>query len=415
MADDVTWTARITGAWRWFRAFMLTESGGGLLLILAAIAAVIVANSAFAPIYDRLLEVRVAIRIGPAGLSKSLIHWVNDGLMALFFLLVGLEIKREVRIGALSEPRELVLPGVAAVCGMVVPAAIYAAINHDNPGALRGWAVPAATDIAFALGVLAVLGSRVPLALKVLLTTIAVIDDIGAILIIALFYTGDIEPNWLATAGGAFALMLILNRTGMNKNWPFLILGVILWFCVLRSGIHATLAGVVTALVVPLGDHADRAQSPLRRLEEHLRPRVSLVILPLFAFCNAGVTLAPLSLSSLTEPIPLGIIAGLVLGKPIGILGGAAAATALGIARLPERTHWGGLAAVSILAGIGFTMSLFIGGLGFDANEAINAVRLGVLSASLIAAVIGLTALVIAFPAPKEEAPAGAEGPPEAG
>lgn len=323
--------------------------------------------------------------------------WINDGLMAFFFLLVGLEIKREIMEGSLSQPSQVALPIAGAVGGMAVPAVLYVAFNWSDPVALRGWAIPAATDIAFSLGVLAALGSRVPLALKVFLTTLAIVDDLGSILIIAIFYTDHLSALALALAGLFIAGLAILNATGVRRLAPYLVLGALLWVSVLKSGVHATLAGVVLALFIPLkpaGD-ADEAR-PAIRLEHAIKPWSAWFIMPVFAFANAGLPLAGLSLASLAAPLPLGIVAGLFLGKQIGIMLGAGLLIVLGIAAMPAGGSWGRLYGVAILGGIGFTMSLFIGTLAFDDAAHHAEVRLGVLAGSLLSALVGYAALRLA-------------------
>ncbi len=385
---------------RTLRAFVAHESAGGVLLALAAVAALALANSPLAFLYDAFLDTPVEVRAGTLHIAKPLLLWINDGLMALFFFLVGLEIKREVIEGELSEVRQVMLPAFAAVGGMAVPAAIYAAINVGNPVALAGWAIPAATDIAFALGVLSLLGKRVPVGLKMFLLTLAILDDLGAIVIIALFYAGDLAPASLAVAAAALVALFTLNRFNVTRLAPYLFVGLVLWVSVLKSGVHATLAGVALAFFIPLWSNGDGSQSLLRRLEQDLRPLVVFAILPLFAFANAGVSLHGVGLATLIAPVPLGIAAGLLVGKTIGVFAASWLVVQFGFARLPEGADWRAMFGVAVLCGIGFTMSLFIAGLAFEGagSEYVVQTRLGVLLGSLAAAVIGLTILRAVLP-----------------
>ena len=382
------------------REFLTSEAGGGLVLIAVAALALIVANSPLAPGYFAALEAK----LGPL----SLLHWINDALMAGFFLLVGLEIKRELLDGQLSSwPRRL-LPGLCAAGGMIVPALIYSAFQTGNAGTLRGWAIPTATDIAFALGILALLGNRVPISLKVFLTALAIIDDLGAVLIIALFYTADLAFGWLAAAGAALAALVALNRARVTRLAPYLLVGAILWFFVLNSGVHATLAGVALALSIPLTrspGRPDAEDSPLHLLEHGIHFPVALVIVPLFGFANAGVSFAGMSWSSLGEPVPSGIVAGLFLGKMVGVFVPAWAAIRLGLVDCPEDSTMAQLFGVAVLCGIGFTMSLFIGLLAFPgAPQYQDQVKLGVLAGSLVSAVVGLAILRFVSAEPRHEA-----------
>ena len=385
---------------RTLRAFVAHESAGGVLLALAAVAALALANSPVAFLYDAFLDTPVEVRAGTLHVAKPLLLWINDGLMALFFFLVGLEIKREVIEGELSEVRQVMLPAFAAVGGMAVPAAIYAAINVGNPVALAGWAIPAATDIAFALGVLSLLGKRVPVGLKMFLLTLAILDDLGAIVIIALFYAGDLAPASLAVAAVALVALFTLNRSNVVRLAPYLFVGLVLWVSVLKSGVHATLAGVALAFFIPLRSNGDGSQSLLRRLEQDLRPLVVFAILPLFAFANAGVSLHGVGLATILAPVPLGIAAGLLVGKTIGVFAASWLVVQLGFARLPEGADWRAMFGVAVLCGIGFSMSLFIAGLAFEGagSEYVVQTRLGVLLGSLAAAVIGLTILRAVLP-----------------
>lgn len=344
-----------------FREFLDGEAAGGIILIAAAALALIVANSPLAETYFAALHAY----LGPL----SLLHWINDALMAVFFLLVGLEIKREVLDGQLSTWPRRMLPGIAAAGGMAVPALVYVAINRDNAAALPGWAIPTATDIAFALGVLSLLGNRVPASLKVFLTALAIIDDLGAVVIIALFYTSGLSFIYLAAALAVIVVLVVLNRMGVLSLIPYLVLGVVLWVLVLKSGVHATLAGVALALTIPLkatpGIAHDLEHSPLHQLEHALHRFVPLIIIPIFGFANAGVSLAGLTPAALVEPLTLGVAAGLVLGKLVGVLGASALAIKLGLADLPMRAGWMHMTGIALLCGIGFTMSLFIGLLAF--------------------------------------------------
>ena len=374
--------------------FYRHEASGGVLLMISAVAALAVANSGAAGLYADLLATRVSILIGEDGLSKPLILWINDGLMAIFFFLIGLELKREILEGKLKNPRDVVLPGLAAVGGMAVPAAIFVALNIGSPETLRGWAIPAATDIAFALGILALVGARAPAALKVFLLTLAILDDLGAIVIIALFYTAELKVDYLLMALVPLAFLYAFHRARLHRIAPFLLAGLVMWVLVLKSGVHATLAGVVTAFFIPLVDKFGK--SPLHSLEHGLAPYVLFLIVPIFAFANAGVVLRGIGPEVYLEPLTLGISAGLVLGKIVGVFGMVALAVMLGLARLPHGVAWMHVFGVAALAGIGFTMSLFIGSLSFEEGPLMNQVRLGVLSGSFVAGVIGFTALMLA-------------------
>ena len=378
------------------RRFFALESAGGIVLACAALLAFVVANSPLGEGYARLIATPGEVRIADPWLvlAKPLAVWVNDLWMALFFFLVGLEIKREVLAGALASARQAALPIAAAVGGMVVPAAIYAGINHAEATALRGWAIPMATDIAFALGVVVLLGTRVPASLKVFLTAVAIIDDLGAIVVIALFYTDDLSVPMLLAAAAGGAVLFALNRARVASIGPYAIVGMLVWVCVLKSGVHATLAGVVTALAVPL--RSPDGGSPLERAEHALHPWVAFGVLPAFAFVNAGVMLAGVSPAALLQGVPLGIAAGLVLGKPAGVVGASWLLLRASGGQLPQGASWRQFLAVAMLCGIGFTMSLFIGGLAFDgAGSAYETqVKLGVIGGSLIAAVAGVALLL---------------------
>jgi len=367
------------------------ETIGGVLLIIATLLAMLVANSPLRPWYDELLSLPIEIRVGTLAIAKPMLLWVNDGLMALFFLLIGLEVKREFLIGHLSSREQMVLPGLAAIGGMLVPALIYVAVTRDDPQALHGWAIPAATDIAFALGVLALLGERVPVSLKVFLMALAIMDDLGAIVIIALFYSGDLSTGMLTMAGVFLLVLVLLNLLQVARLSIYLAVGAALWFCVLKSGVHATLAGVAIALVIPLHARPDGA-ALLERLEHSIHPWSTYFILPCFAFANAGISLAGMSFADLLEPVSLGIVLGLVIGKMVGVFGFSWLSIKLGLAGMPEHSNYAQLFGVSALCGIGFTMSLFIGGLAFEhsGTDYLLAYRVGILSGSLLAALFGL-------------------------
>jgi NhaA family Na+:H+ antiporter len=377
------------------RAFLRLESAGGILLLVAAAAALIIDNSALADGYRGLLELQAGVTLGPLGLEKSLLHWINDGLMAVFFLLVGLEIKREILEGELSSLRQVALPGLCALGGMAAPAAVYLLINRGMPQNLHGWAIPAATDIAFAMGVMALLGKRVPEGLKIFLLALAIIDDLGAIVIIALFYTADLSLLSLGLAGIGIVGLAVLNRAGVMRLAPYILLGIFIWICVLKSGVHATLAGVAIGFAIPLRVKG-RAESPLRHLEHALHPWVTFAIMPIFAFANAGVSLGGVGRDTLLEPVTLGIAGGLFLGKQFGVLGTAAIGAALGVLRLPQGASWPQMYGTALLTGIGFTMSLFIGTLAFAGPETAAPLRLGVLTGSILSAVAGYLVLRLA-------------------
>jgi NhaA family Na+:H+ antiporter len=373
------------------RKFFLLESASGILLIGATVLALIAANSPAAGLYDAFLDTPVEILVGGYGVAKPALHWINDGLMAVFFFLIGLELKREFLEGELSNLRQVALPALGALGGMIVPVVIFIALNHDNTLAMRGWAIPAATDIAFALGVMAMLGSRVPPYLKIFLTSLAIFDDVGAILIIALFYTKHLTLIALLFAAIFIALLFFLNRRGVTKKVPYFIIGLALWFAVLKSGIHATIVGVLLAFFIPLRTGNPDEPSPLRELEQDLHSTVSFGILPLFAFANAGISFEGIRLASLWHPLPLGIAAGLFVGKQIGVFLFCYIAVKLGYARLPGSVGWRALYGVAVLCGIGFTMSLFIGSLAFETETLGESVdqRIGILAGSFLSAIAG--------------------------
>lgn len=373
------------------REFTSKEAAGGLLLVIAAAAAMTIANSGLSGIYVEWLAIPVSISAGAFAIDKSSLLWINDALMALFFFLIGLEVKREILGGQLGTWQKAALPVYAALGGMAMPALVFVAINTGHSPNMSGWAIPAATDIAFALGVLALLGSRVPVALKALLLAMAIIDDIGAILVIALFYTDALETTPLLLALMPLAAMVMLNRSGVARTLPYALLAAILWVCVLKSGVHATLAGVAAALTIPMSAEGER---PLERIEHALHPWIAFLVLPVFAFANADVDLRGIGLDDLLAPLPFGIAAGLIIGKQLGVFGFAVAAVKMQLATRPSSTSWAQIYGLSCLAGIGFTMSLFIGGLAFSAPAQIDAVKVGVLAGSLVSAAIGLVVLV---------------------
>lgn len=389
---------------KWLDDFIHLDSASGIVLIIAAVVAMSIENSPFSWLYGALLETPVEIRVGALHIGKPLLLWINDGLMAVFFLLIGLEVKREIFEGELSRPEQIVLPGLGAIGGMLVPAAIYVWFNQGDEIALNGWAIPAATDIAFALGILALLGNRVPLSLRVFLMALAIFDDLGAIIIIAVFYTADLSFASLTVALTATAILVVLNRLNVTRIAPYVVVGIILWIAVLKSGVHATLAGVIIGFAIPLRDKKNPQHSPLKSVEHGLHQWVAFAIIPIFAFANAGVSLSGLTMDTLMEPIPLGIALGLFLGKQVGIMLFCGLAIALGWARLPNGASWSGFYGVSILAGVGFTMSLFITSLAFEhtgAAEAVSADRLGIIVGSLFSALAGFLILRLFNPAKK--------------
>tara|TARA_Y100000590_G_scaffold157030_1_gene180508 strand:+ start:575 stop:1747 length:1173 start_codon:yes stop_codon:yes gene_type:complete len=376
----------ISSAFRWF--FKL-EAASGLLLLLSAIIALIISNSNLSSIYFETLETHVFVGINNYGIDLSILHWINDALMAIFFFFVTLEIKREFLNGELSNPRQASLPIIGAVGGMLIPAAIYIYINFDNSTTLNGWAIPSATDIAFSLGVLSLLGSRVPISLKVFLTALAIIDDLGAIIIIAFFYTGDLSIKYLSLLLITFIFLIFLNKYNVKKFLPYLILGSILWFFTHESGIHATIAGVLLATVIP---HRKKEKdfSLLTKIEHQISPYVAFGIMPLFALANAGVSLEGITIQSFLSPVPLGILLGLFFGKQIGVVLFSYVSIKLKISQMPNNSNWLSFYGVSILTGIGFTMSLFVGNLAFINNvEYMDGVKIGVLSGSLLSTVFG--------------------------
>ena len=371
------------------KRFFASESAGGIVLAIAAVAALILSNSPWREVYAAFARIPGEVRIGGEWLvlAKPLLVWVNDLWMAVFFFLVGLEIKREFVSGELAQRSQAVLPMVAALGGMAAPALIYAAINAGDPVSLHGWAIPAATDIAFAIGIVMLLGSRVPASLKVFLTAVAIIDDLGAIVVIALFYTSQLSLPMLGAAAACLAVLFALNRARVTRADLYIVVGLVLWTCVLKSGVHATLAGVATALFIPSSD--GKGGSPAEDLEHGLHPWVAFLILPMFAFANAGRVLEGMRLDDLLAPLPMGIALGLVVGKPVGIVGAAMAMRALGWARFPEGMDLRAMIGLGLMCGIGFTMSLFIASLAYHDTDAYGSAVLGVLLASLVSAVAG--------------------------
>jgi NhaA family Na+:H+ antiporter len=382
----------ITSPFKWF--FKL-EAASGLLLLISAVIALIVSNSSFSSTYFEILQSYFFIGVNNIGIKMSLLHWINDALMAVFFFFVTLEIKREFLQGELSNPKQALLPIIAAIGGMLVPALIYVYINFQTDDTLRGWAIPSATDIAFSLGVLSLLGSRVPISLKVFLTALAIIDDLGAIVIIAFFYTGDLSVKYLSLLLLTFICLIFLNKFNVRKYIPYLLLGLILWFFTHESGVHATISGVLLATVIP---HRKKEKdfSLLIKIEHGISPYVAFGIMPLFAFANAGVSLEGVNFNSLLSPVPLGILLGLFFGKQIGVLLFSLASIKLKIAEMPNNANWLNFYGVGVLTGIGFTMSLFIGNLAFMENtQYIDGVKIGVLAGSLLSTIFGYFLLLM--------------------
>jgi NhaA family Na+:H+ antiporter len=372
-----------------FKWFFQLEAASGLVLLIAAIIALMISNSNFSGLYFSTLEQYLFIGVNNFGLKLSVHHWINDLLMAIFFFFVTLEIKREFIQGELSNLKKALLPIIGAVGGMLIPALFYVVINLGNSETLNGWAIPSATDIAFSLGILSLLGSRVPISLKIFLTALAIIDDLGAILIIAFFYSGDLSISYLSLILISYILLLILNKLGVKKFVPYLIIAAFMWFFTYKSGIHATIAGVLLASTIP---HRSKNKdfSLLIKLEHAISPYVAFMIMPLFAFANAGVSLQGLSLTSLLQPVPLGILLGLFIGKQVGVMIFSFVAVKLGAAQMPDNASWLSLYGVSILTGIGFTMSLFVGNLAFAENiQYIDGVKIGVLAGSLLSTLFG--------------------------
>ena len=390
-----TTTQSVTQAWR---EFLRLESAGGLILVSASIFALVLANSPLADIYNGVLSLKLTVMVESFGVSKPLLLWINDGLMAVFFLLVGLELKREVVEGQLSSPDQIVLPAMAAIGGLAVPAVIYWMINKNNPQGINGWAIPTATDIAFALAILSLLGSRVPASLKLFLTTIAIFDDLAAIIIIAVFYSADLSTGSLAAAGGGIAMLFILNRMGVRSLAAYLLVGLFIWLFVLKSGVHATLAGIAVAAFIPLKSCDDH--SPARHLEHILHPWVAFGVLPIFAFANAGVSFAGVSSNAVYGTVSMGIAAGLFIGKQAGVFGMTALVVGLGLAKKPEGSSWAMLYGIALICGVGFTMSLFIGSLAFEHGgfAQTTALRVGVITGSVVSGFCGWLVLHLSLP-----------------
>lgn len=375
------------------KAFFELEAAGGIVLALAALLAMIVANSPLVDLYNTFIHAPVVLQIGDFSIAKDAHHWINDGLMAIFFFLVGLELKREALVGELSDVKQIILPALCAIGGMIIPALVYFGFNHSDANALKGWAIPTATDIAFAIGVLSLLGNKVPNALKVFLVSIAIFDDLGAIIIIALFYTSELSLFSLAVAAVCLPFLFLLNRLNVVRITPYILIGFILWAAMLKSGIHATLAGVLLAFFIPLRNHQDPEHSPLEELEHDLHNTVAFGILPLFAFANAGISLAGTSADSLMHGVPMGIALGLFIGKQIGVMLPVIIMTKLGLAQLPNGANFKQVYGVSLLCGIGFTMSLFVSGLAFGSNFTEYDPRLGIILGSVISGIAGYLVL----------------------
>ena len=370
--------------------FFKLESAGGLTLMFAAALAVILANSPLKIYYDMLLGTPVQVRIGALDIAKPLLLWINDGLMAVFFFLVGLELKREMLEGELADKRNIILPGIGAIGGMAIPALVYIFFNSGDPVAMKGWAIPAATDIAFALGVLSLLGSRVPIALKVFLTSLAIFDDVGAILIIALFYTSELSIAALVAVALCLPILYVLNRRGVASKSPYLIIGIILWTCMLKSGVHATLAGVLMAMFIPLRDKTNPESSPLKELEHDLHTTVAFLVLPIFAFANSGISVSGMTAEHFLHGVPVGVALGLFIGKQIGVFGFCWAAIKMGWADMPKGMNFKSLYATAALCGIGFTMSLFIDTLAYNDTQIYHyADKLAILVGSFLSAIVG--------------------------
>ncbi|MCR8924327.1 Na+/H+ antiporter NhaA [Dasania sp. GY-MA-18] len=381
--------------------FFQFEAAGGIILMIAAALALICANTPLSVYYDLLLDTPVEVRVGALEIAKPLLLWVNDGLMAIFFFLVGLELKRELIEGELSDKRNIILPGIGAVGGMLVPALIYLYFNSDDPVAAQGWAIPAATDIAFALGVLSLLGSRVPVSVKIFLTSLAIFDDIGAILIIAVFYTSKISTLALIVVGLCIPLLAFINRRHVESRSIYIFIGLVMWVAMLKSGVHATLAGVILAMFVPMRSKQDPKYSPLKSLEHDLHSLVAFFVLPVFAFVNAGISLSGVGVEQMMHDVPLGIALGLFVGKQLGVFVLCGLAIKLGLTRMPNQMNWLSLYATSALCGIGFTMSLFIGSLAFE-ETGVNLLfdeRLGIIVGSLLSGIVGFVILNKSLPA----------------
>jgi NhaA family Na+:H+ antiporter len=385
--------------------FFKLETAGGILLMVAAALAMICANTSLKEYYDLFLNTPVSVQIGALIVGKPLLLWINDGFMAVFFLLVGLELKRELLEGELSDKRNIILPGVGAIGGMLAPALIYFYFNQNDPVAVKGWAIPAATDIAFALGVLALLGSRVPISIKIFLTSLAIFDDIGAILIIAFFYTANISTTALLIVACCLPVLAFLNWRNVESRSLYIVVGIVMWIATLKSGVHATLAGVVLAMFIPMKSKTNPDYSPLKTTEHDLHSVVAFVILPVFAFANAGINFSGVGMEQLTHDVPVGIAAGLFIGKQVGVFGLCWLAIKVGLTKLPQGMSWGGLYGTAALCGIGFTMSLFVGSLAFE-ETGVNLMfdeRLGIVIGSLLSGIVGYLVLRYSLkPAPQK-------------
>lgn len=379
--------------------FFKLESAGGILLMITAVLAIIVANSPLEPYYALLLDTPVEIRVGALEIAKPLLLWINDGLMAIFFFLVGLELKRELVEGELSDKRNIILPGAGAIGGMLVPALVYLYFNIDDDAAISGWAIPAATDIAFALGILSLLGKRVPTSIKIFLTSLAIFDDIGAILVIAFFYTSKISFVALIVVAFCIPLLAVINRLHVESKTVYIIIGLVMWVAMLKSGVHATLAGILVAMFIPITSKKTPGFSPLKDLEHDLHSAVAFIVLPVFAFANAGINLSGVGMEQVLHPVPLGIAAGLFIGKQVGIFGFCWLAIQLKMSSLPKGMSWGSLYGTAALCGVGFTMSLFIGSLAFEETN-INILfdeRLGIIIGSLASGIVGYLILNVSL------------------
>ncbi|MFT6103128.1 MAG: NhaA family Na+:H+ antiporter [Candidatus Endobugula sp.] len=384
--------------WSLVTQFFKSEPASGILLMFAAVLAMIFANTSLSSYYEVFLSTPLQVSVGSAGIDKPLLLWINDGLMAIFFFLVGLELKRELIEGELSDKRNIILPGIGAIGGMAVPALVYLYFNYDDPVAAQGWAIPAATDIAFALGVLSLLGSRVPTSIKIFLTSLAIFDDIGAILIIAAFYTSQISFTALIVVACFVPVLAVLNRCNVVSRMPYILIGIVIWVATLKSGVHATLAGVVLAMFIPMRSKKDPEISPVISLEHTLHTLVAFFVLPVFAFANAGINFTGMGADQLFHDVPVGIALGLFVGKQVGIFGVCWLFIKLNIAKLPSGMNWGSLYGTSALCGIGFTMSLFIGSLAFGGAEKLFDERIGIIVGSLLSGIFGYLILKASLP-----------------
>jgi NhaA family Na+:H+ antiporter len=384
--------------WSLVTQFFKSEPASGILLMFAAVLAMIFANTSLSSYYEVFLSTPLQVSVGSAGIDKPLLLWINDGLMAIFFFLVGLELKRELIEGELSDKRNIILPGIGAIGGMAVPALVYLYFNYDDPVAAQGWAIPAATDIAFALGVLSLLGSRVPTSIKIFLTSLAIFDDIGAILIIAAFYTSQISFTALIVVACFVPVFAVLNRCNVVSRMPYILIGIVIWVATLKSGVHATLAGVVLAMFIPMRSKKDPEISPVISLEHTLHTLVAFFVLPVFAFANAGINFTGMGADQLFHDVPVGIALGLFVGKQVGIFGICWLFIKLNIAKLPNGMNWGSLYGTSALCGIGFTMSLFIGSLAFGGAEKLFDERIGIIVGSLLSGIFGYLILKASLP-----------------